>query len=197
MIKINLIAERKQTKQRAVTGGLKVEGANSASNMLLVLILLVGVGVAGAWWWMLGRELSSRKAKLEAADAELKRLTAVIKKGEEFEAQKTLLARKIDLITELKRQQLIPVHILDQVSRNLPEFLWLDAMSAARNQISISGKATTYTAVSNFYSNLQDSGYFSDISLGRTFEVPEGVAFSLTCAFAAAPAAPAAAGQES
>ena len=58
------------------------------------------------------------------------------------------------------------------------------SQSASNNQISISGKATTYTAVSNFYSNLTGSGYFRDVSLGRTFEVPEGVSFSLTCGFA-------------
>jgi Tfp pilus assembly protein PilN len=185
MIKINLIAERKPAKQRAASS-IKIEGVNSASNLLLVLILLVGVGAAGAWWWMIGSELDDRQQKMAAAEAELKRLEAVIAKGEEYEAQKALLARKIELIGNLKRQQAIPVHILDQVSRNLPDFLWLDAMSAADNKISISGKATTYTAVSNFYSNLQDSGYFNDISLGRTFEVPEGVAFSLTCAFATA-----------
>ena len=44
-------------------------------------------------------------------------------------------------------------------------------------------KATTYAAVSNFYSNLIDSGFFADVELGRTFEVPAGVSFSLTCSF--------------
>jgi Tfp pilus assembly protein PilN len=87
----------------------------------------------------------------------------------------------------LKKQQAVPVYILDQVSRNLPEFLWLDKMSAAANNISISGKATNYNAVSNFYTNLTDSGYFSNVSLGRTFKVAEGVAFSLSCSFSGRP----------
>ncbi len=64
------------------------------------------------------------------ADRELQRLEEIRKKGEEYEEQKALLARKIDLITELKKQQAVPVHILDQISRNLPDFLWLDRMSA-------------------------------------------------------------------
>ena len=81
----------------------------------------------------------------------------------------------------------MPVYILDQVSKNLPEFLWLDRMSASTNEINISGKATNYNAVSNFYTNLSDSGFFSNVSLGRTFEVPEGVAFSLSCNFAGNP----------
>lgn len=155
----------------------------SGSNGLLVGILLVGVVAAGFWWWTLNKEVQSWTQQISDADQEIKRLEEIIKKGEQYEAKKALLARKIDLITDLKKQQGVPVYILDQVSRNLPEFLWLDRMSASTNEISISGKATNYNAVSNFYTNLTDSGYFSNVSLGRTFEVPEGVAFSLSCSF--------------
>jgi Tfp pilus assembly protein PilN len=189
MIRINLIGEKKKKsgKKKSSGGGLKLEGAGGGSNALLVGILLVGVVAAGFWWWTLSKDLTSWKQQITDADAEIKRLEAIIKKGEEYEAKKALLARKIDLITDLKRQQGVPVYILDQVSRNLPEFLWLDRLSASTNEINISGKATNYNAVSNFYTNLSDSGYFGNISLGRTFEVPEGVAFSLTCSFAGRP----------
>ncbi len=63
------------------------------------------------------------------------------------------------------------MHILDQLSRNLPDFLWLEKMNANNNQITITGKATTYNAVTNFYNNLSRSGFFQDVTLGRTFEV--------------------------
>jgi hypothetical protein len=99
-----------------------------------------------------------------AAEVELKRLEEVRKKAEAFKKQKELLERKINLITELKKKQAVPVHILDQVSRNLPEFMWLDSMTANANAINIVGKATTYNAVSNLYDNLRASGQFSDVS---------------------------------
>ena len=162
---------------------------SGSKNVLLVVVLIVGAVVSGGWWWMLNNQVADWQTKLREADQELKRLEEPIRKGEEYEAQKTLLARKIDLITDLKKQQAVPVHILDKVSRSLPDFLWLDTMSASKNQISISGKATTYNAVSNFYANLNDSGFFDDVTLGRTFEVPEGVSFSLTCQFSGASAA--------
>jgi Tfp pilus assembly protein PilN len=187
MIRINLIGEKKKKHSKKKSGGggggIKLEGMGSGSNGLLVGILLVGVVAAGFWWWTLSKDVKSWNQQISDADQEIKRLEEIIKKGEEYEAKKALLARKIDLITDLKRQQGVPVYILDQVSRNLPEFLWLDRMSASTNEISISGKATNYNAVSNFYTNLTESGYFSNVSLGRTFEVPEGVAFSLSCSF--------------
>jgi type IV pilus assembly protein PilN len=195
MIKINLLAERKQAKTKAPSA-IKVEGMGSGQNLLLVGLLLLGFIVAGGWWWMVSNDLKSWRQKHVEADRELERLAEIRKKGEEYKQRKELLARKIDLITELKKRQAVPVHILDQISKNLPEFLWLDSMSANNSRISISGKATTYTAVSNFYENLNGSGHFGQVNLGRVFEVPEGVSFSLTCNFTGvAGAAPATASE--
>jgi len=183
MIKINLLAERKAAKAKAAPA-LKIEGPAGSQNLLLVGILLVGVIVAGGWYWARSSELSRLRQAKADAEVELQRLEAIRKKADEFKRQKELLERKINLITELKKKQSVPVHILDQISRNLPDFLWLDSMSAASNQINIAGKATTYNAVSNFYDNLLASGRFTDVVLGKTSEVPEGVAFSLQCRYA-------------
>jgi Tfp pilus assembly protein PilN len=184
MIKINLLAERKPAKvSKRTSSNLEGPDVGSGRNILLIGVLMIGVLVAGGWWWALDRSVNDWNTKLMEADKELKRLEAAIKKSEEYEAQRDLLARKIQLITDLKKQQEVPVHIMDQVSRNLPDFLWLESMTANRSRIAISGKATTYAAVSNFYTNLTDSGYFADVQLGRTFEVPAGVSFSLTCSF--------------
>lgn len=189
MIKINLLAEKKPGKPAPATG-MTTEGLGGGQNLLLVGILVIGIVMAGGWWFVLNNEEADWRQRHAQADKELERLKEIRKKGEEYERQKELLTRKINLITELKKMQTVPVHILDQISKNLPEYLWLESMSASGNQITITGKATTYNAVSNFYSNLNESGYFSTVTLGKTFEVPEGVAFSLTSSFQAAPSSP-------
>ena len=196
MIKINLLAERKAAKAKAPGGGLKLEGFSGGSNVLLLGVLLVGLLVAGGWYLMTSNELKAQQERKREAEAEVARLVEIRKKADEFKRQKELLERKINLITELKKKQSVPVHILDQVSRNLPDFLWLDSMTAASNQVQIAGKATTYNAVSNFYDNLIASGQFQNVVLGRTSEITEGVTFSLTCTYqppaeAAAASAPA------
>ena len=184
MIKINLLAERKPGKAKtSISPSISTEGMGSGQNLLLIGILVVGVLISGGWWWSLKGQTSDLKIKIEEADRELERLADVRRKRDEYTAQKELLERKIELITNLKRQQAAPVHILDQISKNLPQFLWLESMTSNSNSISLNGKATTYNAVSNFYGNLNDSGFFQDVTLGRTYEVPEGVSFSLTCRF--------------
>ncbi len=184
MIKINLAAERKVQKSSGPSRSFKFELGGS-KNALLGLILVAGLGIAGFWWWSLSGEMADWKKKNQEAEAELKRLEDVRAKGEHYKAQKALLERKINLITELKKQQAVPVHMLDQVSKNLPDFLWLESMSASNNQINVAGKATTYNAVSNFYNNLHGSGYFNGVALGGASEVPEGVSFNMNSSFIA------------
>lgn len=188
MIKINLVAERKPAKAKAAATGIRIEGGAKVQGVMLSSILLVGLAVAGSWWWLSERQLHRWNERLADQDRELARLQEVRKKGELLDRQKELLDRKIKLITDLKKKQSVPVHILDQISKNLPEFLWLDSMEASQNQISVAGKATTYNAVSNFYDNLSSSGYFTGVDMGKTAEVAEGVSFSLTFRFAPASA---------
>ena len=196
MIKINLLSERKPVKAKTPSS-FRFDGAAGAQQAILVGIVIIGVLVAGYMWWSANGEVKRLQEEHVKADAELKRLEEVRKKGDEFTARKELLERKIQLITELKKQQKVPVHILDQISRNLPDFLWLDSMNAKANDVSIVGKATTYNAVSNFYRNLAESGYFQGVTLGRTYEVPAGVAFSLTAKFSMPGSADEEAGEES
>ena len=183
MIKINLLAERKPVKARAASS-IKFEGLGGSQNLLLAAVLVLGVLVSGAWWWARQDELSDLQDRNRIADAELVRLQEVRAKGDVYKQRKELLEKKIQLITDLKRKQSVPVYILDQVSRNLPDFLWLDSMLVANNQITITGKATTYNSVSNFYNNLIASGHFADVAMGRASEVPEGVTFTLQCRYA-------------
>ena len=182
MIKINLIVERKAAKAKPA-GGAKLEGGAETQTILLAGILLLGFIVSGVWWWSKNREITEWTEKIQQAQVELDRLAEIRKKGDYYKAQRARLERQIELVTNLKKQQDVPVHILDQISKNLPQFLWLDTMSASANQITLTGQATTYNAVSNFYNNLTNSGYFTGVVLGRASEGPEGVGFSLNCTF--------------
>jgi len=100
-------------------------------------------------------------------------------KNAQYEADYTAALALAEGVTEAAQKR-----ILDQISKNLPDFLWLESMSVSNNNIVLNGKATSYNAASNFYNNLRDSGYFGTVTLGRVFEVQEGVAFGITCSFA-------------
>ena len=187
MIKINLLAGAQQVKTRAVKAP-RFEGVGTlGQNVLMAGVVILALLFIGWRWFSLESEHRQLHEEIVKALAEKERLQAIIKKGEEYKAKKELLERKIALITQLKRNQSGPVHLLDEISKQLPDFLWLDSMTESGASVMIQGKATTYNAVSNFYNNLTGSRYFNNVVLGTITAIPVGVTFSLNCLFTAHP----------
>ncbi len=190
MIKINLLAGTQQTKTRAAKAP-RFEGVGTlGQNVLMAGVVILALLFIGWRWYSLETESRMLRSEIAKAQVEKERLQAIIKKGEEYKAKKELLERKIALITQLKRNQSGPVHLLDEVSKQLPDFLWLDSMNESGSSVVIQGKATTYNAVSNFYNNLTGSRYFNNVVLGTITAIPVGVTFSLTCQFVPHPEGP-------
>jgi Tfp pilus assembly protein PilN len=55
------------------------------------------------------------------------------------------------------------VHMLDQVSRALPPMLWLTELKQndkVPGEVTIDGRCTTLTGLSDFVTNLEATGYF-------------------------------------
>jgi type IV pilus assembly protein PilN len=189
MIKINLLAGAEKVKARAVKTP-RFEGVGTlGQNVLMAGVVILALLFIGWRWYSLESESRRLRVEISKAQAEKERLQAIIKKGEEYKAKKELLERKIALITQLKRNQSGPVHLLDEVSKQLPDFLWLDNMNESGATVVIMGKATTYNAVSNFYNNLTGSRYFNNVVLGTITAIPVGVTFSVTCQFVPHPEA--------
>ncbi|MCZ6777806.1 MAG: PilN domain-containing protein [Acidobacteria bacterium] len=181
MIKINLLAEKKAV--RAHTPRISFDASFNAQMFLMAGALGVALLYVGWQWRSLGSEASQLAVEIIEGEKEAKRLEGVNKTGEELNAKRVELQDKVTLITDLKNNQSGPVHLLDQVSLNLPDFVWLDNLNTRGGTLSITGRATTYNAVSNFYNNLTESPFFTQVDLGTTSEVGEGVSFSITCAF--------------
>ena len=157
MIKINLLAaERKVVKKTfAIQTGQKL---TVACSLILVLALLV-IG----WRYVnIGRASAQLDADISSAQAETARLHSVIQQVQQFEQRRAQLQQRVALIEELRKNQTGPVHMLDQISRALPEMLWLTDLKQAAdpNEVLIDGRATSLTGLSDFVANLEASGYF-------------------------------------
>jgi type IV pilus assembly protein PilN len=158
MIKINLLAaERKVVKAKSFTvqTGQKLTVACS-------LILVAGALVVGWRYLEIRRTSAQLDADISAAQAETARLHTVIQQVQQFEQRRAQLQQRVALIEELRRNQTGPVHMLDQISRALPEMLWLTDLKQAPdpNEVLIDGRATSLTGLSDFVANLEASGYF-------------------------------------
>ena len=155
MIKINLIAAEKQAKKKpaALQSGQKMVIGCSA-------ILVAGLALIGWRFVTLSRESGKLDADIAAAQQETARLRSIIVQVQQFEQRKAQLQQRVSLIEQLRKSQTGPVHMLDQVSRALPQMLWLTQMKESASDVQIDGRCTSPIAVSEFVSNLEASGYF-------------------------------------
>lgn len=165
MIRINLLEEQRATQRAAV--GISVPTLPQENLLYYVLqaaIPIVVILVVVGWGWRNHQKIEQLNADIKKEQAELDRLQAVIKLNEELEAKRDLLRRKIEVITKLKRNQDVPVRMLDQLSKNLAEYLWLTRMRVqGERTINLQGMTNSEYAVATFMRNLQNSPFFDNI----------------------------------
>jgi type IV pilus assembly protein PilN len=155
MIRINLLAvERARTKKKATfQTGQKVTIA--CSLVLVAAIVLVG------WRYLsLNSESTQLDVDIAGAQQETTRLHGIILQVQQFEQRKAQLQQRVVLIEQLRKSQTGPVHMLDQISRSLPPMLWLTGLKQDAESITIEGRCTTLTGLSDFVANLEATGYF-------------------------------------
>jgi type IV pilus assembly protein PilN len=155
MIRINLLTtERKVAK----APGLMSETRRvtlGASAVLLVTVLGLG------WWfWSLHQQSQLLDIDIASAELDTRQLRAVLSKVQKFEARKAQLQQRVTLIEQLRKGQTAPVRVLDQISRSVPDRLWLANMKQADTEFTLDGYATTMTALSDFVASIEDTKWF-------------------------------------
>ncbi len=182
MIKVNLLTGAKREPVRKAPA-LRMEGFAGSQNLLLLVILALALAFAGWRYYSLAAESERLNQDLDIAREQLKKVEDDRKAIEVLKAKKAAFQKQIDIITNLKNNQQVPVRLLDEVSRNLPDFLWLVSMQEANNQLTFSGKATTPNAYANFYNNLDASPFFQEVGKISYTAARDDVTFSLSARF--------------
>lgn len=187
MIKINLVAEAPSAAPARKKRSELSLGAKQ-NDIILLTVLLLSVAVVGTNWFL----LHSKHEALKRTEAERRRerdeLKPFIDKVEELEAKREALKHKIDVINELKNNQRGPVRIMDEVSRALPELVWLTNMKLEGTTVTLTGMAMDENAVANYIANLKASPFFEEPSL-KDLRRSQGDSFQfvLNCPFTYAP----------
>jgi type IV pilus assembly protein PilN len=159
MIRINLISQTREKPRRRVPATSLV-GSGQKITVACTLILALAALGTGWWYWSLRQEARKLKDDVAAAEAETKRLQALIVQVRQFEARKTQLQERVTLIETLRRGQSSPVHVLDAISRSMPDMLWLTQLDQKGPDLTIEGRCMNLTSISDFVDNLARSGWF-------------------------------------
>jgi len=155
MIRINLLAvERERSRTRVL-----ISPAHRVT--IGATIILVGTAVLIGWWFFSLRQQSTRVDEdLARAEMETRQIRSVLEQVRKFESQKALLQQRVSLIEELRKGQYAPVHLLDEISKSLPDRLWLSELTQTGSDFAIGGMTDSLTAVSDFVANLEATKWF-------------------------------------
>ena len=188
MIRINLLpgatrrSARRMPRLAMPSFGEKLKGGSVDKWSAFVVAAWV-VGPLLLAWLFLGTR--GRMAELEVA-IEGARLDS-IRYAEIRAANQTLLARqdtiaaKLEIIQEIDAGRYAWVHIMDEVSRSLPQFTWLTGLKAQAADASlhaprftVEGRTGTTFALTEFMQTLEASPFLKSITLITTDQIREG-----------------------
>ena len=185
MIRINLLAAERPTQKKKAAGGGGGGGAPGSLQAYLLLGLFAGGAAAlcvGAWLWK-SAQIRDLESKIREQEATKLRLSAIKKQVDELQAKEERLRLQVKLIEELKANQSGPVHMLDEISKALPDFVWLASMEQSGDKVKFAGQSNSLTSVAEFMSRLQETKWFSTVDLVNSVEDKNLVTFTLQATF--------------
>lgn len=180
MIRINLVAPEKATKAKA--GPAMPPGALQSYLLLALLVGGACVLCAGAWW-LQSNKLRDLDTRIAADEKRQRDLQAIATQVAQFQQKKAILENKVLVIEQLRLAQKSPVHMLDEVSKALPDYVWLSTLDETQGNLRFGGQSNSLAAVADFISALQRSGWFPAVDLGTSQEASNLVNFTLVGAF--------------
>ena len=100
----------------------------------------------------------------------INQLKVQLKEVERFEADKKKFEDRIAIVQKLQKNQSVPVHLLDDVSRALPDRVWLSALKEKDGAVTIEGYAFSNADIVMFGNNLKSSKYLGDVAVVESTE---------------------------
>jgi Tfp pilus assembly protein PilN len=197
MVRINLLSERDKKKKRvAAEPGRKLPRPPSAPSVplpllggLLVLLLLAGTVYL---YFDQNRRVASLGERIDLARQDSTRYSRAITKLREIETSQSAIAQRIQAIQAVDQGRFRWPHIMDEISRALPENAWLTSVSTGAEaqgsgRVEITGVTFSNLTLTQFMNNLESSPYLENVSLvGSTRSQVEGVdvtSFTLVAAY--------------
>lgn len=175
MIRINLLKpEIKELKEKGGPPAPEPEVKEKKTPPLANIVLIIFIVVLAGLFFLQKRALDMERKRLAAAQEEKRQLAYVSEKLAQLQQQKTIFEKKINLINSLKAQQPIAVIIMDEISRCLPDWVWLTQLTYDNGLIQIRGNALSNNLIADFIRNLEDSPYLENVDLKSSAQRQRG-----------------------
>jgi type IV pilus assembly protein PilN len=137
---------------------------------LKFLVALGGAAVAAlltafVGYLMMDSMVSAQKARNAKLNDQIVELDKQIEKINGLEADKARFIARMEVIEKLQRSRPEIVHVFDEITKQLPDGVYLTSISQTNGRLKFEGVAQSSTRVSAFMRNIDASSYLKDPEL--------------------------------
>ncbi len=138
MILINLLPHREAARKRRRDG----------FQMALLASVAAGAAIAGGVYLWYQGQIEDQQGRNVYLQGELKKVDEQIKAIASIEGEITALRARQKAVEDLQADRNLPVHLLNEVSKQLPDGVYLTALKQQDQSVSIQGVAQSNERVS-------------------------------------------------
>ena len=155
MIKVNLLPVKRKKKHKPIPSFI----------VTMVIIVLVTIIVMANLAFFFNSRLSKKKALFKTNENKIVELKQKIKEVENFEQLNKTIEQRNGIIEQLRKNQSMPVRLLDEASNLLPSGVWLDKMAVSGENVSMEGYAFANADIVTYIDNIKNSQTFTEVYL--------------------------------
>lgn len=155
MTRINLLPWREEFRQQK-----KQEFFTVLAGMVVVGALLVFLANS-----IIDGRISHQNGRNQYLNTEIKKLDDKITEIKGLQARRNQLVERMKVIQNLQGNRPVVVHLLDELTRSIPDGVYYTKATRTGNKLKLEGIAETNNKISKLMRNLDGSAWFSNPSL--------------------------------
>lgn len=144
MILINLLPHREEARKRR----------KEAFQATMFASFLIGLVIAGAIYWWFQMMITDQQGKNSFLQQEIKILEGQIKEIATIEDEIASLRARQKAVEDLQSDRNLPVHLLTELVKQLPDGVYITAIKQADQTITMQGMAQSNERISELLRNL-------------------------------------------
>jgi type IV pilus assembly protein PilN len=149
-IRVNLLPHRAERRQRQKKAFFFLTGLSAVAGLALVF----------AVWSVLQGQIASQRERNDFITAENRKLDLEIREIATLRQEIEALRSRQRAVEDLQADRNQPVHLMDELTRQVPEGIYLRSVKQTDRKVNVAGWAASNERVSEFLRNLQSNSKF-------------------------------------
>ena len=155
MIKVNLLPVKRKKKPKPVPSFI----------VTTIIVIAITIIVMANLAFFFNSRLSKKKTLFKTNESTIVELKHKIKEVENFEQLNKTIEQRNNIIEQLRKNQSMPVRLLDEANNLLPNGVWLNDLAVSGENVNMQGFAFANSDIVTYVDNIKNSKIFADVYL--------------------------------